>query len=197
MQQTAYKSYAYLIPSPSASRLTQHAREGLARCNHSVRCHFHVKARKSAKGKRRAAPVKEDSPLQETATTSGARYSHPTKRKHEELSDPEECGSVIDISSDTEGGDEGEDDELLEADSPPRFRRGREPLGSLTRKAEARPNVVRVDPDSEEEFHSSDFDEGVDALDPDEDSWTYSHRSHPRQRRRTKSPPTMADLSDF
>jgi len=195
VQQTAYASYAYLIPSPSASRLTQHAREDLARCNHSVRCHFHIKPRKSAKGKKRAAPAEEDPPLQETASTSRARHSHPTKRKHEELSDPEEGGSVINISSDKEGDDD--DDELLEVDPPPRSRRGREPLGSLTRKVEARPNVVKVDPDSEEEFYFSDFDEEINAIDLDEDGWMRSHRSHPRQRRRTKSPPTMADLSDF
>ena len=117
------------------------------------------------------------------------------------MSDPEEGGGVIDISSDSEGEaegeDEDEDEELLRAVPPLRSRRGREPPVSLApRKAEARPNVVRVDPESEEEIYFSDFDEEIYALD-NEDDWTYSHRSHPRQRRRTKSPPTMADLSDF
>jgi len=185
VQQTAYTTYAYLVPSPTASRLTRHAREDLAACNHSVRCQFHIKARKSAKGKKRAAPVEGDSPLQGTATTSRARPSLPTKRKREEKSVPED-DDVIDISSDAE--DEDEDDDILEADPPPRSRGGREPLGSRTWKAEASPNVVRVDPDSEEEIYDLGFDG---------DEWMYSHRQQPRQRRRTKSPPTMADLSDF
>jgi len=198
VQQTAYTSYAYLIPSLAASRITQHAREDLARCNHSVRCHFHIKALKTAKGKKRAAPAKGDSPPQEIATTSGTRHSYPTKRKREELSDPEEDGSVINISSDAEGEGEDEDEELLKAVPPPRSRRGQELSISLApQKTEARPNVIKVDFDSGEEIYFSDFNEEIYAPDLDEGDWMYSHRSHPRQRRRTKSPPTMADLSDF
>lgn len=140
------------------------------------------------KGKRQAAPAEGDPPVQGTATTSGTRLSLPTKRKREEASDPEEDDDVINISSDTGAADEYDYDDLFEADTPPRSRRGREPLGSLTRKAETRPNVIKVDPDSEEEIDIPDFDE---------DDWTYSHRPPPQQRRRTKSPLTVADLSDF
>lgn len=186
IQQTSYTSYAYLIPSHNtAPRLTRHAREDLARCDHSVRCHFPIKVRGTAKGKKREAPAKEDPPPQDTATTSKVRLSHPTKRKREEVDDPEEGASVIEISSDAAY----EDDETLEANPPPRSRGDRKPLGSGTRKAEARPNVTKVDFDSEEELDVHDSEEG--------DVWTYSHRPHPRRRRRTESPATMADLSDF
>jgi len=184
LRSTAYTTYTYLIPSPAASRLTRHAREDLERCEFSVRCHFPIKARKSAKGKRRAVSVEEDPPPQDAATTSRAKPSCPTKRKREEVDDPEDDENVIEISSDVGY----EDDEILEAGSPPQFRGGWKPSDSGTRKAEARPNVTNVDSDSEEN-DIADF-EG-------DDVWMYSHRPHPQQRRRTKSPATMADLSDF
>jgi len=185
VQQTKYTTYAYLIPSLTTSRLTRHAREDLARCDYSVRCHFHIKARKNAKGKKRATPVEEDVLPQDTATTSSTRPPHQTKREREEADDLEGGEEVIEISSDAVY----EDDEILEGDPPPRSRGDQKPLHSGTRKAEARPNVMEVDFDSEEEFNVPDSD--------DDGVWTYSHRSHPRKRRRTQSPATMADLSDF
>lgn len=183
MQQTKYTTYAYLIPSLTASRLTRYAREDLARCEHSIRCHFHIKARKPAKGKKRAVSVEEDPPFQEAAPTSRAGPSHPTKRKREEASDLEEDQDIINISSDAD-----EDDCLLEVTPPPRSRGGQKPSGSRTQRVETKPNVVNVDLDSEEEIY---------VPDSDQDDWVYSHRPQPRQRRRTKSPATMADLSDF
>ena len=185
MQQTAYKSYAYLIPSPTASRLTHHSREDLARCNYPVRCHFPIKVRKKAKGKGRAVSPEGDPPPQNTATTSRAKLSHPTKRKRKEADVPEEDDSVIDISSDVAG----EDDEILEIDPSPQSRRDRKPLNPRTRKAESKSNVIEMDPDPEEDIEVPDSD--------DDGVWMYSHRPPPRQRRRTKSPTTMADLSDF
>lgn len=184
IQQTKYASYAYLIPSLTASRLTRHARGDLEKCGFSIWCHFAIKGRKTAKGKRRAMSAEEDPPPQGIATTSRAKPSYPMKRKHEEVDDPEDDENVIEISSDAVY----EDDEILEVDSPPRFRRGRNHLDPGTQKAEARPNVTQVDSDPEE-LYASDSDE--------DDVWTYSHRQHPRQLRRTKSPATMADLSDF
>lgn len=180
VQETKYAAYAYLIPSPTAFRLTRYAREDLASCDFSIRCHFAVKVRKNAKGKRRAVSVDEGPAPQDTATTSRAKPSYP-KRKREEVDDPADDESVIEISSDAVY----EDDEILEADPPPRPRRGRNPLDSGTRKAEAKP---RVDSDAEELYFPDSEEDGV---------WIYSHRPHPRQRRRTKSPATMADLSDF
>jgi len=184
VQQTKYATYAYLIPSPAASRLTRYARQDLANCDFSIWCHFAVKVRKSAKGKRRAVSVEEGPPPQDTATTSRAKLSYPVKRKREEVDDPEDDESVIEISSDAVY----EDDEVLEADPPPRSRGGRNPLDSGTRKVETRPNVTNVDSDSEELYFPDSEEDGV---------WAYSHRPHPRQRGRTKSPATMADLSDF
>lgn len=178
VQQTKYATYAYLIPSLTASRLTRHAREDLAKCDFSVRCHFPIKEGKSGKGKKRAASVEEDSPPRDAATTSRAKPSYPTKRKREEVDDPGDDENVIEISSDAVY----EDDDVLEVSLPPRHVGGRKPLDSGTRKVEARPNIMEVDSDSEE---------------IEDDVWMYSHRSQPRRRRRTKSPATMADLSDF
>jgi len=175
VQQTKYATYAYLIPSPTASRLTRYAREDLTNPDHSIWCHFAVKVRKPAKGKKRAVPVEEGPLPQDTATTSGAKPSYPTKRKREEVDDPKDDESVIEISSDAMY----EDDEILEAGPPPRSRGSGNPLDADTRK---------VDSDSEELYFPDSEDDGV---------WTYSHRPHTRQRRRTKSPATMADLSDF
>ena len=186
MQQTAYTSYAYLIPSITAPRLTRYMREDLARCEYPVQCHIPVKVRKNLKGKKRAVSVEDDPPLQDAATTLNARPSHPTKRKHDEGDDPEEV-EVINISSDVE--DEG--NELLEAGPLPQSRGGANSLNSRTREAETRPDVMRVGFDSDDEFCISSFG------DEEDEAWTYSHRPHPRQRRRTKSPTTMADLSDF
>jgi len=182
VQQTKYTTYAYLVPSPAASRLTRYERGGLANCGFSIWCHFAVKVRKSAKGKKRAVSAEEGTPPQNTATTSRAELSYPERRKREGVDDPDDDESVIEISSDAVY----EDDEILEADPPPQSRGGRNPLGFGTRKA--RLDVTRVDSDPEEFFSS---DSGED------DGWTYSHRPPPRQRRRTKSPATMADLSDF
>jgi len=182
IQQTKYATCAYLVPSPAASRLTRYEREDLANCDFSIWCHFAVKVRKSAKGKKRAVLTEEGPPPQNTAATSRAKLSCPAKRKCEEVDDPEDDEGVIEISSDPVS----EDDEILEADPPPQFRGGWNPSDSGTRKA--RLNVTKVDSDPEE-FCISDSEE--------DDDWTYSHRPPPRQRRRTKSPATMADLSDF
>ena len=183
VQQTKYATYAYLIPSPAASRLTRYARQDLANCDFSIWCHFAVKVRRSAKGKRRAVSVEEGPPPQDTATTSRAKPSYPVKRKREEVDDPEDDESVIEISSDAVY----EDDEILEAEPPPRFRGDRNPLDSGTRTAGARPNVTKVDSDPEDDTVDLEVD----------DEWRYSHLPHPRQRRRTRSPATMAELSDF
>jgi len=179
IQQTKYASYAYLIPSPAASRLTRHAREDLAKCDYSVRCYFPVRVRKNARGKKRAAPV-EEKPPQDTAITSETRPLRPSKRKREEADDPEEDEAVIEISSDVAY----EDYEILEVGPSSRSQGGRKPLDSGTQ--EARPNVTKAD-----------SEEGIDVHDSDEDVWMYSHRSNPLQRRLTQSPATMADLSDF
>jgi len=128
--------------------------------------------------------VEKDPPPQDTATTSGAGPSYLTKRKREEVDDPEGDECVIEISSDAPHGD----DEILEADPPPRSRGGWKPLDSGTRKVGTRPHVTIVDSDPTEDLYVPDSEE--------DDVWGYSHRSNPRRRRRTKSP-TMADLSDF
>ncbi|KAF9652354.1 ATP-dependent DNA helicase [Thelephora ganbajun] len=185
VQQTTYTTYAYLIPSLTASRITRHAREDLAKCDYSVRCHFPIKVRKNAKGKGRAVSVEGSLPPQNHSSTSRAGPSHLTKRKREEVDDPGDDETVIEISSDAAYGG----DEILEADPPPRSRGGQKPLGSGTRKAEARPDVMAVDSDPGEESYVPDS-EG-------DDVWMYSHRPNQRQRRRTKSSTTMADLSDF
>jgi len=183
VQQTKYTTYAYLIPSLTASRLTRHARESLNKCEYSVRCHFLIKVRKNAKGKKRAVLVERGPSPQDTVTTSGAGPSYLTKRKREEVDDLEDDENVIEISSDAANGD----DEIIEADPPPRSRRGWKPLDSGTRKEGTRHNVTNVDSDPLEDQYVPDSEE--------DDDWTYSHRSNAR-RRRTKSP-TMADLSDF
>ena len=182
VQQTKYASYAYLIPSPIASRLTRHARKDVAQCGFSIWCHFPIKGRKTANRKKSAASVEKGPQPQGAATTSRAEPLCPAKRKREEVDDPEddEDVDVIEISSDAVY----EDDEILEADPPPQSRRGRDPLNQ---KPEVRQNVTTVDSDPEEFLIS---DSGEDNV------WTYSHRPHQRQHRRTKSP-TMADLSDF
>jgi len=182
VQQTKWSTYAYLVPSPATSRLTRYEREDLANCDFPIWCHFTVKVKKSAEGKKRAVPAEEGPPPQNTATTSRAKLSCPAKRKHGGVDDPEDDESVIEISSDPVS----EDDEVLEADPPPQSRGGWDPLDLGTRKA--RLNVTKVDSDPEE-FCLSGSEE--------DDGWTYSHRPPPRQRRRTKSPATMADLSDF
>lgn len=180
VQETQYATYAYLIPSLTASRITRHARGEIAKCDYTISCHFPVKVRKSVNGKKRAKSVEKESPPQGIATTSGARPSHPTKRKHEETDDLEDDGDVIEISSDVVY----EDDEVLEADPPPRPRGIHNSFrGSGTGGGGSRPSAMQVDFDSGEEWN--------------DDGWTYSHRQKPRQRRRTQSPATMADLSDF
>ena len=119
---------------------------------------------------------------QETATRAGP--SRLTGKKRKEADDPEDDGDVIEISSDVAY----EDDEIFEADPPPRPQGGRKPSGSGARGAGSRPDVMNVDSDPEE-WNGADSE--------DDDVWVYSHRPKPRQRRRTKSPPTMADFSDF
>lgn len=171
MQQTAYKTYAYLIPSPNTRLITQNAREDLAKSDFSVRCHFPTRVRGTAKGKKRAVAAEEDPQLQDTATNSGARPSPPTKRKREVEDDPEDDASVIEISSESEP---------LEVDSSPPSR-GENILGSSIRRG-WEPNDLEV---------LSDSGGGGDA------AWMRSFRQKPRQRRRTQSPGTMADLSDF
>lgn len=179
MQQTQYTSYAYLIPSPTAPRITRYAREDLARCDYSVRCHFHIKVRKNAKGKARALSDDEDPPPQGIATTSRARPLHLTKRKREEVDDQEGDENVIEISSDAAY----EDDEILEADPPDRPRGDRKLSNPTTRGVGLRSNVMQA--------------EGWSADSEEDEIWIYSQRPKPRQRRRTKSPSTMADLPDF
>lgn len=180
VQRTQYATYAYLIPSLTASRITRHTRGGIPKCDYTISCHFPIRARKGMNGKKRAESVDKEPPPQGIATTSGARPSHPTKRKHEGTEDPEDDGNVIEISSDAVY----EDDEVLEADPPPRSWGTHKPFrGSGTGEGGSRPNAMQVDSDSEGEWN--------------DDGWTYSHRQKPRQRRRTKSPATMADLSDF
>lgn len=121
-----------------------------------------------------------DPPSREISTASEVKL---VKRKREEVDDLEEAENVINISSDAED----DDDEIIEASPPPRSRGRQKSSNPHTWKAEARPNVIGVDSDPEEEIHISDVDEdGV---------WMYSHR--PQRRRRTESPATMADLSDF
>jgi hypothetical protein len=185
VQQTKYASYAYLIPSPTASRLTRRARKDLAQCGFSIWCYFPIKERKPAKSKKSVPSVEKGPQPQGAATTSRAKHLCPTKRKREEVDDPEddEDVDVIEISSDAVY----EDDEILEANPPPRSRGGRNPLNHDTQEPKARQNVTSVDSDLEEFLIS---DSGEDNV------WTYSHRPHRRQHRRTKSP-TMADLSDF
>ena len=184
VQQTKYTSYAYMVPSLIAVRITRYAREDLVRCEYSVPCHFPIKVRKNAKGKARALSDDEDLLPQGTATASGARPL--TKRKREEVDDQDgdDDENVIEISSDGVC----EDDEILEADPPSRPRGGQKFLDSSTLGAGSKSNVVNVDSDSEG-WSAADFEE--------DDSWMYSHRSKPRQRRRTKSPSTMENLSDF
>ena len=183
VRQTQYASYAYLVPSLAAPKITRHAREGLAKCDYSIRCHFPIKVRKNAKGKARALSDDDESLPQGTATTSMARPPHLTKRKREEVDDQEGGENVIEISSDV-----CEDDEILEADLPPRSRRGQKLFDSSTRAEGPRSNVMKVDSDLEE-WSVADSEE--------DDIWIYSHRPKPRQRRRTMSSATMADLSDF
>lgn len=185
VQQTKYASYAYLIPSPIASRLTRHARKDLAQCGFSVWCHFPIKERKPAKSKKSVLSAENGPQPQGAATTSRAKPLCPTKRKREEVDDPEddEDVDVIEISSDAVY----EDDEILEDDPPPRSRGGRNPVNPDTQKPGARQHVTIVDSDPEESLES---DFGEDSV------WTYSHRPHQRRHKRTKSP-TMADLSDF
>jgi ATP-dependent DNA helicase Q1 len=182
VQQTQYTSYAYLIPSLAALRITRYAREDIAKCDYSVQCYFPIKVRKTANGKTRALSDDEDPPPQGTTTSSGARPQ--TKRKREEVDDQEDDENVIEISSDVVY----EDDEILEADSPHRSLGGQKLLDSGAWGVGSRPDVVNVDSDPE----------GWSVADSEEDNgWSYSHMPKPRQRRRTKSPPTMADLSDF
>lgn len=187
VHQTQYASYAYLIPSFTAPRITLYARKDLGKCDYSVRCHFPIKVRKITKGKARSLSDDDsDPPPQGSATTSGARPPHLTKRKHGEMDDQEDDDdeNVIEISSDVAD----EDDEILEADPPPRSRGGQKLLDSSTRGVGSGYDVI-VDSDSEERYPHD--------LEGDDDIWMYSHRPKPRQRRRTKSPPTMADLPDF
>lgn len=181
VQQTQYRTNAYLIPSLTAPRITRHPREDLAKCDYSIRCHFPMKV-KITKGKARAPLDDEGPPPQGIASTSRARPPHLTKRKRKEVDDQEDDENVIEISSDVV-----DDDEIFEADHPPRPLGGQKLLGSSTRGAEPRSYVIV---DSEPEGWSGpDSEEG--------DIWMYSHRPKPRQRRRTKSPSTMADLPDF
>ena len=138
------------------------------------------------KGKPRALSDDEDSdlPPRGAATTSGARPRYLPKRKRGEVDDQEGDENVIEISSDVVY----EDDEILEANPPPQSRGGQKLLNPSTRGVGSRSSVVKVDSDPE----------GWSVADSEEDDiWTYSHRPKPRQRRRTKSPSTMADLSDF
>lgn len=115
---------------------------------------------------------------QDAASTPGAGPSCPTKRKRRE-DDPEDDDDVIEISSDAVCED---DDSILEVGPPPKPRKGPKPLDIGNRGA---PSVSS----SEEEWNDPDSGE--------DDVWIYSHRPKRRRRSRTKSPTTVADLSDF
>jgi hypothetical protein len=188
VHQTTWTAYAYIIPSFTASQITRFARDDLGNCGVSVRCYLPSKARKTGKGKKRATSGGEDPPLPDTATTSRSGPSQLTgKRKR--MDDPEEDGSVIEISSDV-AYEEDEEDEISEADPSPRSRSrgGLKPLNSGTRGAGSRPQVMDVD-SGPEEWMAGDS--------KDDEGWMFSQRSNPRHRRRTKLTSTMADLPDF